>query len=413
MSDESLTPTPDTSKSEEVKPEDVRHAQVEQAKARLAAAGPQSDGSNPIVNDATYGDLREKNRVVMRHKIALNIDNFRASTDDFNARPQQEYPALKSVRPPFMSVIIPNRNGERFLPTVLDALARQTFQDFETIVIDDASTDDSVAIVENHYPAVRLMVNRRNVGFAASCNLAAAAADGRILVLLNSDTEPESDWLEALARTIVTHPNAAIVASKLLLFEERDVLHSAGDTLGVDGIPRNRGVWQTDHGQFDARREVFSGCGGAGAYRREAWEALGGFDESFWMYLEDVDLSFRARLMGWETVFAPDARVYHHLSANAGDILSSYYVGRNTIWNIAKNMPDAILTQHLPAILRAQAIVTRDALANLQGAAARARLRGQIAGLLGLPHQLEKRRLIQQRKYVGDREIERALETAD
>jgi GT2 family glycosyltransferase len=409
MSDEPLKPTPDTSKSEAKKPAEIREAQARKAKARLADAEPQPGRANPIVSDETYGELREDNRVVMRHKIALNIDSFRASTDDFVARPQQEYPALPTVRAPFMSVIIPNYNGQRFLPTLLNALDRQTLRDFETIVIDDASTDDSVALIESHYPDVRLIVNRKNMGFVASCNAAADVADGRILVLLNSDTEPEPGWLEALAKAVVANPQAAIVASKLLLFDEREKIHSAGDLMGVDGIPINRGVWQIDRSQFDGETAIFSGCAGASAYRRDVWEALGGFDEDFWMYLEDVDLAFRARLLGWETIFAPEARIYHHLSANAGDTLASYYVGRNTIWNIAKNMPSGSLRRHLPEIIGAQLAISLDAMRNIQGTAARARLRGQIAGLLGLSRQLEKRRVVQRRSRVTGEAIEQRL----
>lgn len=411
--DNDLKPTPDTSKSEEVKPADVRAQQARQAKKRLADGAPPQGNSNPIVTDETYGALREDNRVVMRHKIALNLDTFRAAADDFVPRPAQEFPPLPTRRAPFMSVIVPNYNGERFLPTVLDALRAQTFQDFETIVIDDAGTDGSVALVEREYPDVRLLVNRRNVGFVRACNIAADAADGRIIVLLNSDTEPEPAWLEELARTICAHPTAAIVTSKLLLFDTRTRLHAAGDMLGFDGIPRNRGVWEEDRGQYDAATDVFSGCGGATAYRRDVWQALGGFDEDFWMYLEDVDFAFRARLIGWDAVFAPGARVYHHLSASGGDVLSSYYVGRNTVWTIAKNMPRRLLVENFPQIVAAQLRIALDALRNIRGLAARQRLRGQMAGLLGLPAQLRKRRVIQAEKRVDARTIKTHLSMLD
>ena len=120
------------------------------------------------------------------------------------------------------------------------------------------------------------------------------------------------------------------------------------------------------------------------------------------MYLEDVDFGFRAQLLGWGAVFAPAARVYHHLSATGGGVMASYYVGRNTIWTFAKNMPTKLLLRNLPSILLGQLEITIDALANFRGAAARARLRGQWAGLLGLPRQLRKRQLIQARRQVDD-----------
>ncbi len=408
MSDESLNPTPDEAKAAKAKSRKVRQAQRKQGEERLAK-GSKGSHANPIVNDATYGGLREENRVVMRHQIALNIDSFRAAPEDFTPRPERTYPPLQTPATPFLSVIIPTYNGQRFLATVLDALQRQTFQDFEVILADDASSDDTVTFVETHYPAVRLLVNRRNLGFVKTCNLAVAAAHAPVIVLLNNDTEPEATWLAELVKALCANPQAAIVTSKLLLFDQRNKLHTTGDLLGADGIPRNRGVWEEDRGQYDQQTEVFSGSGGGSAYRKDLWQQLGGFDEDFWMYLEDVDFAFRAQLLGWPAVFAPQARVYHHLSATGGGVLASYYVGRNTIWTIVKNMPDRLLWRNLPAIIASQLKITLDALRNIRGEAARARLRGQWAGLLGLPAQLQKRQVIQARRQIEDEKLAQKL----
>jgi GT2 family glycosyltransferase len=387
---------------------------------QMTADGAQADGAqkeagtpprarranaNPITVDETYSGLREHERVVMRHQIALNLDTFRAAPQDFSARPARSYPLLREVTSPFLSIIIATYNGLAHLQTLLPALVAQEFRDFEVIVADDASRDDSVAWLEMHYPAVRVLVNRQNRGFVATCNAAADAARGRVLVFLNNDTEPEPGWAGALARAVCQYPRAGLFASKLLLFERRDVLHSAGDLLGVDGVPRNRGVWQTDTGQYDTALQVFGGCGGAVAYRRDLWSALGGFDESFWMYLEDADFAFRAQLLGWDAVFVPEARVYHRLSATGGGTLASYYVGRNTLWLIAKNMPRGLLLRALPKVLAAQARIAWDALVHWRGAAARARLAGQLAGLVGIGTALRRRRQIQPRRVREDREL--------
>jgi GT2 family glycosyltransferase len=307
-------------------------------------------------------------------------------------------------------VIIPTYNGQRFLGVLLDALLAQSWQDFEVILADDASTDGSVAFVETNYPHVRLIVNRQNLGFTHTCNTAVDAARGRIVVLLNNDTQPEPTWLDELAKAICANPQAAIFASKILLFAERNKLHTAGDLMGVDGIPRNRGVWQEDRGQYDQATQVFSGCGGAAAFRKEVWQMLGGFDDDFWMYIEDADFAFRAQLSGWQTVFVPAARVYHHLSATGGGVLASYYVGRNTIWLIAKNMPTRLLLRNLPQIVTAQLAIALDALRHWHGAAARARLAGQLAGPWGLPRQLRKRRLIQERRWLTDELLAQRLQ---
>ncbi len=414
MSDE-LKPMPDPSKSAEVKPTEVRQAQIEQARARIKKRDAGADapsGSNPIVSDETYGALREDNRVVMRHQIALNLESFRAAPTDFVPRPQRAAAPLRPALPPFFSVIIPNFNGVRFLPTLFEALARQSFRDFEIILADDASTDNSVAFTEANYPAVRVLLNRRNLGFVRTCNLAVDAAHGRLLVLLNNDTEPDPLWLAELAKVACAQPDAAIIASKMLLFDERTKLHTAGDLMGCDGVPRNRGVWETDHGQYDGQPAIFSGSGGGSAFRREAWLQLGGFDEDFWMYLEDVDFGFRAQLAGWRAVFAPNAHIYHHLSATGGGVMSSYYVGRNTLWTLAKNMPTTLLLRHLPQIINAQVQIAIDALRNIRGAAAQARLRGQLAGLLGLPRQLRKRQQIQAHRQLDDEALAARLTAA-
>ncbi len=401
---EELKPKPDLSKSEKVKSAAKRAAQKQLAQERLAQGG-KGESVNPLVNDETYGGLREENRVVMRHTIALNIENFRAAADDFQARPTRTYPALQSTCAPFASVIIPNYNGQRFLPTLLAALNQQTFGDLEIILADDASTDDSVVWVEQHYPDVRVLVNRHNVGFVRTCNAAVDAARGRVVVLLNNDTEPEAQWLAELVKALCENPQAAIAASKMLLFDQRDQLHTTGDLLGRDGLPRNRGVWEIDRGQYDNAQQIFSGSGGGSAFRKDAWQQLGGFDDDFWMYLEDVDFGFRAQLAGWQAIFVPNARLYHHLCATAGGALASYYVGRNTIWTLAKNMPLGLLRRNLPSMVAGQLGITLNALRAWRGEAARARLRGQLAGILGLPRQLRKRQLIQSRRLVEDGDL--------
>ena len=311
--------------------------------------------------------------------------------------------------PPFFSVVIPNFNGSRHLPDLFAGLSAQTFADFEIIFADDASSDASVAWVEANAPRARVLTSRVNQGFVASVNAAGRAALGRVIVLLNNDTQPAPAFLAELAKTVCAHPRAGIVAAKLLLFDERDRIHTAGDMMGRDGIPRNRGVWTIDNGQFDGSEDLFGGCGGAMAVRRQLWEALDGFDEAFWMYLDDVDFSFRAQLLGWQAVFAPQARVYHKLGGSGGDDLSSFYVGRNTLWTLAKNMPTSLLVRHSARIAGAQLSIAVDALRNCRGSAARARLRGQIAGLLGLPRVLRQRAAIQARRTRHDEEIDRLL----
>lgn len=409
---EEFKPKIDASKSESVKSALKRQAQINRGKKKLAEAA-RADApaprANPIVADETYGGLREANRVVMRHTIALNISDFKATSEEAKLQPERTWTPLPDAPAPFFSVVIANYNGERHLRTCLDALRQQTFTDFEVIVADDASHDGSLALVERDYPEVRLVINRQNEGFASTCNTGAAASNGRFVVMLNNDTEPDPAWLEELVKVIVANPQAASVASKLMLFDDRKRLHTAGDALLADGTPRNLGAWEVDDGRYDSGAQVFSACGGAAVYRRDVWEALGGYDEDFWMYMEDVDFGFRARLAGYETVLAPEAIVYHHVSASGGDVLASYYVGRNSIWLIAKNMPDTLLRRNFLRIVLAQVSIAVAAMRNLRGEAARQRLRGQWDGLRSLAKQRAKRAEIQKNRTATDEEIARVL----
>jgi GT2 family glycosyltransferase len=294
---------------------------------------------------------------------------------------------------PFVSVIIPTFNGQALLAVCLPSLRGQNYpaDHFEVIVVDDASSDGTVVYLAAEFPQVRVVALAQNSGFIAACNAGVAAAQGEILVLLNNDTEAERGWLAALVAALLEYPDAGSAASKMLLFDQRDTLHTAGDLMGKDGIPRNRGVWQKDKGQYDQARWVFGPCGGAAAYRREAWQQAGGFDPALWMYMEDVDLAWRLQRLGWRSIYAPEARVYHQLSATGGGVLASYYTGRNTLWVIARNWPGALLRRHWRAIVGAQLRIAWDALRAWRGEAARARLRGQLAGLWGLPRAWRQR----------------------
>ena len=149
------------------------------------------------------------------------------------------------------------------------------------------------------------------------------------------------------------------------------------------------------------------------AYRRTMLDQVGAFDESFFMYCEDVDLNWRAQLAGWRAWYTPEAVVYHKLSATGGGPLASYYTGRNTLWVLAKNYPAALMKKYRPLIVRAQWAIARDALRAWRGTAARARLRGQLAGLRSWPRLRAARRAIPSTRTVSDEYIESLLAPAE
>ena len=314
---------------------------------------------------------------------------------------------------PLISVIIPNWNGAEHLPVCLDSLRAQTYSHHEVLVVDNASIDHSQELVRQRYPECQLLLLPENRGFTGACNAGLKAAQGEILVLLNNDTEADANWLAAVVSAFERHPEAGSVASKMLLFDRRDVFHTAGDFYRLDGTPGNRGVWQRDVGQYDLEEWVFSACGGAAAYRRAMLEEVGLLDEAYFFSCEDLDLGWRAQLAGWRCIYSPEAVVYHKLQATGGDTTASFYDGRNFLYLIFKNYPWTLLRRTWPKVLKAQWRISWEALRAWRGAAARARLRGQLVGLWGAPRMVRARRQVMLTRRVTDDTLLAALTPVD
>lgn len=318
---------------------------------------------------------------------------------------------MTSSNSELISVIIPNWNGGKFLPTCLDALARQTHPQVEVIVADNASHDGSQALIREQYPVVKLVELSENRGFTGACNAGIEAAQGQYIALLNNDTEVDPGWAAAVIDAFRRYPETGIIASKMLLFDKRDHIHTAGDYFTLDGRAGNRGVWGKDEGQYDQEAYVFSACGGSSVYRRQLLDQVGLLDDDFFFSLEDIDLAWRAQLTGWRCLYTPKAIVYHHLSATGGGVTASYYDGRNLIFTLVKNYPTALWRKYGGRVLRAQAKLAWEALQAWRGAAARARLRGMLAALPHLPNLFKKRRAIQRTRSVSIDYLEAILST--
>jgi hypothetical protein len=252
---------------------------------------------------------------------------------------------------PKVSVVIANYNGKHYLEDCLDSLHIQNFKDFEIILVDNDSSDGSADLVEGEYPDVILIRNPANLGFAEGTNQGIRDSKGEFILTLNNDTRLEPGFLDRILDPMEGNGRVGICASKMLFPDGR--INSTGLCISRSGAAWNRGMFQEDKGQYDNKEEVFGASAGAALYRRSMLDEIGLFDEDFFMYMEDVDLSFRARLAGWNCIYVPAAVVYHHHGGTAGYMsdMAVYYGNRNMVWMVVKNFPSRLLLPSIPWIV--------------------------------------------------------------
>jgi GT2 family glycosyltransferase len=310
---------------------------------------------------------------------------------------------------PRLSVIILNYDGRAWIEPCLDALARQAGAPHHEIVfVDNGSSDGSIDLVTSLYPTVRIVSNRRNLGFAAGNSAGARAARGTHLVFLNNDTVPADDWLKQLYAAHSAAPERSIVTSRIVFLDRPDTIDSAGD-----GYLRAGGAYKHGHGAsasgYRESREVFGACGAAFLIPRNTFERLGGFDERFFMVYEDVDLSYRARLAGFGCWYAADAIVRHAGSGTLGSMSTTavFYGQRNLEWTWIKNTPARLLLSTFPMHVAYSAAGLLHYVRAGRGGAA---LAGKASALLGLPRVLAQRRALQGARTVQSETIERWMD---
>jgi len=295
------------------------------------------------------------------------------------------------MSPPRTSVVVLNYNGSAWLDACLTALCAEA-RGAEILVVDNASSDDSRDIAARH-AGVRVLPLETNRGFAGGNNAGAAAAQGtHYLVFLNNDTVVQAGWLESLIGALDDRADAALATSHIVSLEDPAVVDSAGD-----GYLWAGGAFKRWHGKRvgagPAIEEVFGACGAAFVIRRAVFEALGGFDERFFMVYEDVDLSYRARLRGHRVVYVPSAVVHHAGSATLGraSARAVFYGQRNLEWVWLKNTPMSLLCRTAPAHLLYS--VAGCMYWILQGAGWAA-VRGKLSAAAALPMILSARQTI-------------------
>jgi GT2 family glycosyltransferase len=307
---------------------------------------------------------------------------------------------------PLVSVVIPNYEGGKYLPACLEALAKQTFRDFEILIVDNGSKDESRALVRQLAPRqpfpLRYFELGKNYGFASAVNRGIELSRGCFIALLNNDTECDPGWLATLADAMEAYPETGFLASKILLAS------SPGHYDCTGHCPTTAGVGEV-HNRFkpvdknEKGRPVFGACAAASMYRREALEAVGLLDESYFMYYEDLDLDMRLRMAGYSCRYVPGAIVYHALGAAARGL-----AGARKTFLISRNMESFFFT-YFPGPFRLRHFINHLGLLiiqtleySLRGAGG-AYIRGKLAFLKDLRKTRDRRRKILKRFGNGNK----------
>jgi GT2 family glycosyltransferase len=313
-----------------------------------------------------------------------------------------------AAAPPDVSVIIVTWNGRAYLDDCLRAVGAQQGVSFETILVDNGSTDGTREFVQERFPWVRLVPLRDNRGFAGGNNAGARAARGRFVAFLNNDTIAHPDWLRALRDGVDEASRFCLTTSRIVYAHDPTIIDSAGD-----GYLQWGGAFKRHHGATaDAAgesAEVFGVCGAACLMPRSVFDELGGFDEDFFASHEDVDLSYRARLRGYRCRYVAGAIVRHHGSATLGRVRARavFHGQRNLEWLYFKDTPASLLVRTLPGhVIYGVAAAGYFASRGLLGAF----LRAKLAAVAGLPKTLRKRRHVQRTRRVEAGAIQRMCE---
>ncbi len=309
------------------------------------------------------------------------------------------------------SILIVNFNAGRHLARCIEALRRQDSSNFEVLLLDNASNDDSWALAQQAAagdPRFHFEAAGANLGFAAGNNRLAAKARAPWLAFLNPDAIPEPGWLAALFDAVQRHPKVALFGSLQLDATNPGILDGAGDRYFFNGQ-----AWRGGFGWPASTRlaegEVFTACAAAALCRRDVFEAAGGFDESFFCYVEDVDLGFRLRLLGETCIQIPAAVVHHVGSASSGgqgSDFARYHGTRNLIWCFIKNMPPPLFWPLFPLHIGWLVLLLLRLLRLGKGGTMGRALRDAWRGL---PRVWESRRRIQAQRRASSWAIARAL----
>jgi GT2 family glycosyltransferase len=332
-----------------------------------------------------------------------------------------------------VSVIIPHHQGRNLILHCLNSLTSQTYSNFETIVVDNASHDGSIEVISRDFLSsplhsrgeqkggylenkkidlqLKIITLPNNEGFAYAINLGVRESQGDILAFLNNDTEVEPDWIQNGVNAFLEHPEIGILASRIMDFQHRDIMQNTGIVIHRCGRPSGRGRGKKYDTPWSKQVEVFGASGGAMMVRKSVWDKVEPFREDFVMYLEDVDWAFRARLLGEKCLYIPNMMVYHH-EASTQDTHGRTGVdspervrkiARNKLWVLWLNTPWQIFVLHLPFIVGG--LFYSLAYHTFKSGRLISFLMGTLEGKWGILPRWKQRRLIQKRRKITIKEL--------
>ena len=300
-------------------------------------------------------------------------------------------------------VIIVNWNGRKYISKCLDSLRKQVYKEFSITLVDNGSDDGSVEYIRWNYPEVKIISLHKNYGFAYANNIAIKEGGAEFIALLNNDAVADPLWLYALKEEMDKNPEAGFAASKMLFYHDKNIIDRAGDayTASASGFLTGRGE---SADKYISKEWIFGACAGAAIYRAGMFDVVGLFDEDFFLVYEDVDLSFRAQLLGYRCLYVPNAIVYHMAGRSIGynSPVSVYFGHRNLEWVWIHNMPASLIKKiFLPHCLYVAAAFFYFAAAGRM----MEYLKAKLDAVKGLPAALKKRRRIQGEKITDDEYI--------
>ena len=302
-----------------------------------------------------------------------------------------------------ISIVIPNYNKFNLLSNCINSILLQTNSDFEVIIVDNGSQEQRPSLPSDS--RLKFIWLESNLGFSKAVNIGIKESKGEFIALINNDIELALDWIEQVLKAFKDNNEARFITSKIMSFHERDIFDDVGNVILSSGKAYKIGNGEKESGQYNQLRYIFGASGAASVYKREFFEKVGYFDEDFFAYLEDVDLSFRANLYGFKCLYVPDAIVYHIGSATTGSRYNKFtvfYLAQNTINVIIKDFPSKHIFRSIPAILFH--IISLKVFFILKGYGL-VYIKGLISGIRMSARMLVKRREIMSKIVLTDLEL--------